>query len=323
MKRQTLLRAAFCLFASAALGPAVFAQTAANDYPTRPVELLIPFAVGGGTDAVGRALADAAGRQMTQGVVVVNRPGAAGAIGHQEGAQAKPDGYRLTMVTPEINLALLQGIGKARHQDFTYIARLNIDPIVLIVPTDSPFKTLEDVLAKAKAAPGELNLANSGKGATYHLAAIALQDKTGVQFNNIPYVGAGPEMTAILGKQVEGGFATTGEAGTYVKAGKFRLLGVMAAQRLKDFPDVPTFRERGIDLQLGTWRALAVPRGTPPEVIAKWKSLVQKITQEKSYQDFFSRQYLGMVYEDGDKFAPELEREFRFYGDIVTRLNLK
>src|SRR3546814_13290462 len=129
------------------------------------------------------------------------------------------------------------------------MARLNIDPSVLIVPTDSPFKTLEDVIAKAKAKPGEVALANSGKGATYHLAAIALENKAGVQFNNIPYVGAGPEMTAILGNQVEGGFATTGEAGTYVKAGKFRLLGVMAPQRIKSFPDVPTFQERGIDLE--------------------------------------------------------------------------
>src|SRR3546814_12878986 len=100
------------------------------------------------------------------------------------------------MVTPEINLALLQGIGKAKYQDFTYIARLNIDPIVLIVPTDSPFKTLEAVIAKAKAKPGEVALANSGKGATYRLAAIALENKAEVQCNNIPYVAAGPKITA-------------------------------------------------------------------------------------------------------------------------------
>src|SRR3546814_322666 len=222
MKRSTFLRVSLGAFAFTACTMAI----AADEYPNRPIELLVPFAVGGGTDAVGRALADAIGRHLPHAVVVVNRPGAAGAIGHQEGAQAKADGYKLPMVTPEINLALLQGIGKAKYQDFTYIARLNIDPIVLIVPTDSPFKTREDVIAKAKAKPGEVALANSGKGATYHLAAIALENKAGVQFNNIPYVGAGPEMTAILGNQVEGGFATTGEAGTYVKAGKFRLLGV-------------------------------------------------------------------------------------------------
>jgi len=319
MKRSTFLRVAISALAITSCASSALA----DDYPSRPIELLVPFAVGGGTDAVGRAFADAASRHLQQGMVVVNRPGAAGAIGHQEGATAKVDGYKLTMVTPEINLALLQGIGKAKHQDFTFIARLNIDPIVLIVPADSPFKTLEDVLAKAKAKPGEVALANSGKGATYHLAAIALEERTGLRFNNIPYVGAGPEMTAILGNQVEGGFATTGEAGTYVKGGKFRLLGVMANQRLKDFPDVPTFKERGIDLQLGTWRALAAPKGTPPAVIARLKDVVQKVTKESKYQEFFARQYLGMVYEDGEKFTPELDREFKFYSDIVTKLQLK
>ncbi|HVR50805.1 MAG TPA: tripartite tricarboxylate transporter substrate binding protein [Pseudorhodoferax sp.] len=317
-------RSAFLRAVSGASAIALWAAgAAASDYPSRPVELLVPFAVGGGTDAVGRAFADAAGRHLAQGMIVVNRPGAAGAIGHSEGARAPADGYKLTMVTPEINLAYLQGIGKARSQDFTYIARLNIDPIVLVVPADSPYKVLEDVLAKAKARPGEVALANSGKGATYHLAAIALEEKTGLSFNNIPYVGAGPEMTAILGKQVEGGFATTGEAGTYVKAGKFRLLGVMAAERLKEFPEVPTFKERGIDLQLGTWRALAAPKGTPANVLARLKDVVQKVTQEPNYQQFFARQYLGLVNEDGEKLAPELDREFKFYSDIVTKLQLK
>ncbi|RYF31874.1 MAG: tripartite tricarboxylate transporter substrate binding protein [Comamonadaceae bacterium] len=314
-------------FISGAAGAVVLAACSssamADDYPSRPIELLIPYAVGGGTDAVGRAFADAASRYVPQGMVVVNRPGAAGAIGHAEGARAPADGYKLTMVTPEINLAYLQGIGKTKYQEFTYIARLNIDPVVLIVPTTSPYKTLEDVLAKAKTKPGEMALANSGKGSTYHLAAIALEEKTGLSFNNIPYIGAGPEMIAILGNQVEGGFATTGEAGTYVKAGKFRLLGVMAPERLKEFPDVPTFKERGIDIQQGTWRALAVPKGTPPSVVARIKDVAQKVSQEPKYQQFFARQYLGMVYEDGDKFASELDREFKSYSDIVTKLQPK
>ena len=319
MNRSSFLRAAAGALSVALAMPLAMA----SDYPTRPVELLVPFAVGGGTDAVGRAYADAAGRLLASGMIVVNRPGAAGAIGHQEGARAPADGYKLTMVTPEINLAFLQGIGKARSSDYTYIARLNVDPIVLIVPANSPYKTLEDVMAHAKAKPGEMALANSGKGATYHLAAVAMEEKTGLSFNNIPYVGAGPMMTAILANQVEGGFATTGEAGTYVKAGKFRLLAVMASERLRDFPDVPTFKERGVDLQLGTWRALAVPKATPPAVIAKLKEVTQKVVQDPRYQQFFVQQYLGMVYEDGDKFAPELEREFKFYSDIVSKLQLK
>jgi tripartite-type tricarboxylate transporter receptor subunit TctC len=304
-----------------ALGSQWAAATA--DYPAKPVELLVPYAVGGGTDAVARAFTDSASRHFAKTMIVVNRPGAAGAIGHQEGARATPDGYRLTMVTPEISLALLQGIGKARYQDFTYIARLNLDPILLIVRADSPHKTLEDFMAHIKANPDVVPVANSGKGATYHLAAVAMEQKTGLRFNNIPYVGAGPEITALLGGQVEAGFATTGEAGTWVKSGKLRFLAVMAPERLKQFPDVPTFRERNIDLNLGTWRALAVPKGTPPDVVKQLKQLVQKVTQDKQYQDYFARQYLGMVNEDGDTLPAELDREFQFYSDIVSKLQLR
>jgi tripartite-type tricarboxylate transporter receptor subunit TctC len=311
--------------ACAALGAiALAAPTAAADtYPARPVELLVPYAVGGGTDAVARAFTETASKYFATPMVVINKPGAAGSIGHQEGARAPADGYKLTMVTPEISLALLQGIGKARYQDFTYIARLNVDPIVLIVPADSPWKTLEDFLAHVKANPDSVPVGNSGKGATYHLAAVALEQKTGLRFNNIPYVGAGPEINALLGGQIAAGFATTGEAGTWVKAGKLRLLAVMAPERLKQFPEVPTFRERNVDLQLGTWRALAAPKGTPPEVIARLAELVKQVTQDKAYQDFFARQYLGLVNEPGTTLAPELEREFQFYNDIVAKLQLR
>jgi tripartite-type tricarboxylate transporter receptor subunit TctC len=310
--------------AMAAAGLAFGTQAVvADDYPARSVELLVPYAVGGGTDAVARAFTDTATKYFPKPMVVINKPGAAGSIGHQEGARAPADGYKLTMVTPEISLALLQGIGKARYQDFTYVARLNVDPIVLIVRADSAWKTLEDFMAHAKANPDVVPVANAGKGATYHLAAVALEQKTGLRFNNIPYVGAGPEITALLGGQVAAGFATTGEAGTWVKAGKLRLLAVMAPERLKAFPDVPTFRERNIDLQLGTWRALAVPKGTPPDVVAQLSDLTRKVTQDKGYQDFFARQYLGLVNENGATLPAELEREFQFYSDIVAKLQLR
>lgn len=296
---------------------------AAQDYPSRTVELIVPYAVGGGTDAVARAFVEAANKHFPKPFVVINRPGAAGSIGHSEGARAKADGYKLTMVTPEISLALLQGIGKARYQDFTYVARLNMDPIVLIVRADSPWKTLEDFTAHVKKNPEKVLVGNAGKGATYHLAAVALEQKTGLKFNNIPYVGAGPELMALVAGEVEAGFATTGEAGTWVKSGKLKLLAVMAPERLKSFPDVPTFRERNIDLELGTWRALAVPKGTPPEVTASLKQLVQKVNQEKGYQNFFAQQYLGLVNEDGATLPAELEREFVFYSDIVGKLQLR
>lgn len=180
----------------------------------------------------------------------------------------------------------------------------------------------EQFLDHARANPGKATISNSGIGATYHLAAVAVEKKTGLTFNNVPYIGAGPAVIGLMGSQVDATFATTGEVGVHVKNGKLRMLAVMADQRLKDFGQVPTFRERGIDVQLGTWRALGVPKATPPEIIATLKRLVDKVTQDTAYRDFFAHQYLGLVNEDGEKFTLALEREHAFYSDAVSRLQL-
>lgn len=314
-------RRRLCALALAGLAPLATTVHAA-DYPSRTVEIIVPWAVGGGSDAVARAFADAATRQTGQAFIIVNRPGATGSIGHQEGAAAKPDGYKLTLVTPEISLAYLQGIGKTQWQDFQYVARINADPIALVVRADAPWTTLEQFLAHARANPGKVTISSSGVGATYHLAAIAVEKKTGLSFNNIPYIGAGPAVTGLLGGQVDATFATTGEVGVLVKSGKMRLLAVMAEQRLKGFADVPTFAERQIDVQLGTWRALAAPKATPPQVLAALRQLVDKVAQDSAYREFFTRQYLGLVNEDGERFRAALDRENTFYADTVSKLQL-
>ena len=301
---------------------AIAMSSQAADYPTRPVELIVPWAVGGGSDAVARAFADVAGRNLPHPVIVVNRPGASGSIGHTEGANAKPDGYKLTLVTPEVSLAYLQGIGKTQWQDFNYVARINADPIALVVKADAPWSTLEQFLAHVRNQPGKTTVSNSGVGATYHLAAVALEKKANLEFNNVPYIGAGPAVVGLLGGQVDATFATTGEVGVHVQGGKLKMLAVMSDKRLKDFAQVPTFKERNIDLQLGTWRALAVPKATPPDVMATLRKVVDKAVQDPAYREFFTRQFLGLVNEDGDKFRAVLERENAFYVDIVGKLQL-
>lgn len=309
-----------CGAAAWALAAATAVQ--AQSYPSRPVELLVPWAPGGGSDVVARAFAESALKHFPQPLVVVNKPGAAGAIGHYEGATAKADGYKVTVVTPEINLAWLQGIGKAKHQDFSYVSRINADPIALVVRSDSPFTTLEQFVAHAKQNPEKVTVSNSGVGATYHLAAIAFQEAAGVQLNNVPYQGAGPAVTGLLAGQVEATMATTAEVGVHVRAGKMRLLAVMAEQRLKDFDTVPTFRERGHQLVLGTWRGLAVPKGTPPEVVAALKDLVDKVSREPRYREVQARQFAGLANESGEQFRAVLEREYDTYQRIVARYQL-
>ncbi|WP_265657956.1 tripartite tricarboxylate transporter substrate binding protein [Verminephrobacter eiseniae] len=302
-------RRTLCLAAFAGLAPLATPLTQAAEYPARTVELIVPWAVGGGSDAVARAFADAATRQTGQPFIVVNRPGASGSIGHQEGAAARPDGYKLTLVTPEISLAYLQGIGKTQWNDFQYIARINKDPIALVVKADAPWKSLEQFMDYARSNPGKASISNSGVGATYHLAAIAVEKKTGLSFNNVPYIGAGPAVIGLLGGQVDATFATSGEVGVHVKGGKLRMLAVLSEQRLKDFDQVPTFREKQIDVQLSTWRALAAPKATPPQVLATLRKIVGTVSQDSNYRDLFARQFLGPANEDGESFRVAIEKE--------------
>jgi len=315
-------RRMLCLAALAGLAPLATPLAQAAEYPARTVELIVPWAVGGGSDAVARAFADAATRQTGQSFIVVNRPGASGSIGHQEGAAARPDGYKLTLVTPEISLAYLQGIGKTQWNDFQYIARINKDPIALVVKADAPWKSLEQFVDYARSNPGKASISNSGVGATYHLAAIAVEKKTGLSFNNVPYIGAGPAVIGLLGGQVDATFATSGEVGVHVKGGKLRMLAVLSEQRLKDFDQVPTFREKQIDVQLGTWRALAAPKNTPAPVLSTLRNLVEKVAQDTAYREFFARQFLGLVNEDGESFRVALEKENAFYTETVKKLQL-
>lgn len=314
-RRRSLCAIALC-------GLALCHGAQAEPYPARSVEIIVPWAVGGGSDAVARAFADAATRLTGQSFVVINRPGASGAIGHQEGAAARPDGYKLTMVTPEVSLAYLQGIGKTQWSDFQYVARINIDPIALVVKADAPWSTLEQFTDYARSHPGLASISNSGVGATYHLAAIALEKKTGLSFNNVPYIGAAPAVMGLLSGQVDAALATTGEVGVHVKGGKLRMLGVMSERRLKDFDQVPTFHERQIDVQLDTWRALAAPKATPAPVLATLRQLVDKVTQDSAYRHFFARQFLGLVNEDGVGLRARLDRESAFYTEAVNELQL-
>ena len=175
-----LLPAAAALVA----GPAA-AQ--ARDFPNKPIELVVPFQPGGGTDALARAFADATRKHTTQSVIIVNKPGASGAIGWQDVINAKPDGYRLAVVTVEVTTLPHMGLAKFSYEDLTPIARLNADQAAITVRADAPWNTIEEFLAAAKKDSGKISMGNAGNGSIWHLAAAALEDKTGTKFNHTPF----------------------------------------------------------------------------------------------------------------------------------------
>lgn len=318
LRRLALLSAAAALSLGQA-GPAA----AQADFPTKTIELVVPYQPGGGTDALARAFADASRKHISQSIVVVNRPGAGGAIGWQEVINARPDGYKLAVVTVELLTLPHLGLAKFSYDDFQPIAQLNADPAAITVKADAPWNTVEEFLAEAKKKPEGVRVGNSGNGSIWHLAAAALEDKTGTRFSHIPFQGAAPAVLALLGGHIEAVAVSPAEVTMHVQSGKLKTLMVMAGKRVKGFEQVPTAKERGIDLSIGTWRGLAAPKGTPPEVMARLRDITAKTAAEPLMHEVMDKQNLGYVYTDGTVFKDTLAKDNAYFKGLITKLNLK
>ncbi|MDB5777839.1 MAG: putative BUG-like extracytoplasmic solute binding receptor, family [Polaromonas sp.] len=299
------------------------AQAQTSNFPNRPVELVVPFQAGGGTDALARAFADATRKHMPQSMIIVNKPGASGAIGWQDVISAKPDGYRLAVVTVEVTTLPHLGLAKFTHDDFTPIARLNADQAAITVRADAPWNTIEEFLEAARKNSGTVGVGNAGNGSIWHLAAAALEDKTQVKFNHIPFQGAGPAVLALLGGHLDAVAVSPAEVTTYVQSGKLKTLAVMADQRVKGFEKVPTLKERNIDLTIGTWRGIAAPRNTPPEVIAYLKDVTAKAVNEPAFREVLEKQNLGFAYADETVFKAAMAKDSAYFKTLMTKLNIK
>lgn len=292
-------------------------------YPNRPIELVVPAGAGGGTDVLARAFAEAAKKHLPQPITVVNRPGASGMIGHGEMINARPDGYKLAIVFAEIVIVPHLGLSKLSYEDFVPIAMLNADPAAITVRADAPWKTIEEFLAASRARPGEVKMGNSGNGSIWHLAHAALEDKVGVKYNPIPFGGAAPAVLALLGGHVDAVAVSPGEVATHVASGKLKTLAVMADKRLKGFDSVPTLKERGIDLSIGTWRGLAAPKGTPPEVLATLAEATRKSAEEPVLKEALDRLSMGQAYADAETFRAGMRRDNELFKQLVAKLGIK
>ena len=279
--------AAMVLLAGAALS---IAPVQAASWPTKQIELVVPYAAGGGTDLVARAFADAAKNHLPVSIGVINKPGGGGAIGLSEIAAARPGGYKIGLGTVELTTLPSLGMVRFKTSDFKPIARLNTDPAAITVRADAPWNSYEEFMTYAKANPGKVRIGNSGTGAIWHLAAAALEDKTGAKFSHVPYDGAAPAITGLLGGHIEAVSVSPGEVINHVKGGKLKTLVVMADERMKTMPDVPTLKEKGVDLSIGTWRGLIVSQKTPQDVVDRFHGIIKKSFEEFGITfDIYSR----------------------------------
>lgn len=307
--------------AGAALVPAPVAF--ANAYPNKPIEVVVPASAGGGTDVVARAFAEVATKSLGQSVVVNNKPGASGLIGMQDVLNAKADGYKLCMGITELSILPHLGLMKFTHNDFRPVALLNMDASAVTVHADSPYKTIEDFIAAAKARPGTLNVGNSGNGSVWHLAAIGLEQKTGAKFTHVPFQGGNPGVLALLAKQLDAVTVSAGEVAAHVQAGKLRLLAVMGDKRAAMFPDAPTLKEKGIDFTVAGWRGLLAPKGTPDDVVSVLRNAARQASSQPRFIEPFSKLNISAVYLDAPEFAGMLTQTNDYFKGLISSTGFK
>ena len=295
----------------------------ADDYPAKPIELVVPASAGGGTDALARNFAEIVKKHLPQPVVVNNKPGASGVIGMGDVLGSKPDGYKVSVVIAELVILPHLGLSKFTYADFAPVARLNADPSAITVQADAKWNTIEEFLADAKARPAEMKVGNSGNGSIWHLAAAALEDKTGVKFNHVPYQGAAPGVVALLGGHIDAVAVSPGEVAAHVQGGKLKMLAVMADERLKAFDKVPTLKERKIDLSIGTWRGLAVPKATPAAVVDTLRRATRKAAEDPAMRESLEKLNLGFAYLDAAEFGQAMQRDHDYFKQLVQKLGIK
>lgn len=277
MKR--FLVALFCLGVLAA----GFAP-AGDSYPVRPVQVIVPYSAGGGTDLSVRVLADAVKKVLPRGFVVVNQPGGGGSIGTSGISHAKPDGYTIGTGS-QGPLALLPHYGGIDYtkDDFEYIALLGKNLMCIAVGKRSPVQSAQELIDYAKANPGKLTVGNSGAGGANHLMAEGFAQAAGIQIKSMPFNGASNAITAAVGNHINVVTGHPSELVNHAKSGNLKVILVVDGQRIKEFPDAPTAKELGIDFEWASWKGVVGPKGMPEDVRQVLTDAVEKALQDPDF----------------------------------------
>ena len=299
---------------------------AQQDYPNRTIAMVVPFPPGGVADITARPLAEAMTRILKQSVIVENKPGAGGGLGMQYVARARPDGYTVLLALSSISIIPEADKVLGREPMFQLnqlvpIARFTADPTVLAVRADSPYKSVADLIAAAKKSPGSIPYGSSGNYGTMHVPMEMLDEAAGVKMLHIPFTGAGPAVVALLGGQVDalstGPSTVMGQA----RSGKVRVLATWGeGGRHPAFPDVPTLKELGYDVQFSQWTGLFVPAGTPEPVIEKLRAAARAAVEDPTFKNALAKVETPIQYLDQPQFRAFWDADARKLAAVVQKI---
>jgi tripartite-type tricarboxylate transporter receptor subunit TctC len=297
----------------------------ADDYPNKPIRMIIPFPPGGSNDVVGRLVSKYLGDELKQQVFVDNRGGAGGTIGTEDCAKATPDGYTLCIIS------IAHAVNPALHtlkydpiKSFTPISILATGPNVLVVSEDAPFRTVKELVAAAKANPGKLNYASAGIGSFQHLGGELFKLEAGVDIVHVPYKGGGPAMQDVVAGHVKIIFSSMIQTTPLIKAGKVRVLGTGGSKRSPVLPDVPTIAEAGVPNYVAeNWWGIVAPAGLPAPVVSKLYAATQAALKAPALQAAFAHDGASSVTMSTAEFGKYIEAEIVKWGRVVEQGKIK
>ena len=317
--KNVLAAFAFLLAASSAIA-------ADDEYPNRPVKIVVPFAPGGSTDVVARILADKLQGELKQSFVIENRPGAGGNIGADVVAKSNPDGYTLLMGTTgvlAINNYLYKDMSFDPQRDFAPVSYTSLITNILVVNPNVPAKTVPELIALAKAKPGELTFASSGAGSSTHLSGELFKSMTGTDIVHVPYKGSSQAITDLVSGHVTMLFDNAPSSMPFVQQGKLRAIAVTSTRRMPSLPDVPTIDESGVKgYESLSWSGIVAPAATPRPVIAKLNAAIERILAMPDVKKRFADLGVDAVGGPPEAFARQIRAESEKWGRIVKSANI-
>jgi tripartite-type tricarboxylate transporter receptor subunit TctC len=312
-----------CLFGSLLL--AFSLASPAQQYPTKPVRIVVPFAPGGGSDFIARFMAQRLTAGLGQQVIVENKPGAGGMLGITQGVQSPADGYTLTLiassytVNPSIYKFTFDPVS-----DITPIIQLSQGPLLIVVRPTLPVKTTQDLIALAKSKPGQVNFASSGQGSVIHMATELFQSMAGIKMNHIPYKGTGPALTDTIGGQTDVFFSSTATAVPHVQSGKLRAVAVTTLKRIPALPDVPTVNESGVKgYDVVLWHGLIGPKGLPRPIVDRINAEAGKALKVKETAAQLQNDGVAPAGGTPEQFAAQIKKEIGVWRKVAADAGVK
>ncbi len=321
--RRTHLISAWALSLMSVCG--TLSAQAQEDYPSRPITMVVPFPPGGVADAVGRPVAEAMGRYLKQSVVVENKGGAGGGIGMGQVAKAKPDGYTVLMalsslvVLPEAD-KVLKRAPMFQLDQLKPIARFSADPTVLVVRAESPWKTYAEFMAYVKAHPAKVSFGSSGNYGTMHVPMEQLKAATSSYMLHVPYTGAGPAVMALLSGQIEALSTGPSSVAQQIKAGKLRALAHWGEGRLASLPEVPSLKELGVPIAYAQWSGLFVPAHTPTAVVEKLRQAAKFAAADARANQAMQASGSSFMFQDAPEFERYVQTDAKDMAALVQRI---